>query len=65
MKGRKSFVSLARHVLCVKPNFVRLLFVPVSMFQVVRFPNDACDSDDNSKNGTCKLILYFIDFLHY
>jgi len=23
------------------------------MFQVVRFPNDACDSDDNSKNGTC------------
>ena len=41
------------------------LFVTVSMFQVVRFPNDACDSDDNSKNGTCKLILYFIDFVHY
>ena len=41
------------------------LFVTVSMFQVVRFPNDACDSDDNSKNGTCKLILYLIDFVHY
>ena len=52
MKDRKSFVSLARHVLLVNPKSVWLL-VPVSMFQVVRFPNDPCVISGGSKNGTC------------
>ena len=36
-------------------------FILVPVFQVVRFPNDACEISGGSYNGTCYTALVFLN----
>ena len=44
-------------------SFVLFYFILVPVFQVVRFPNDACEISGGSYNGTCYTALVFFKLI--